>query len=74
MTSRVSRLGLLVRSVVSMFVLSAGPALAQDEASLRAADAAQLAAARDGDSEALAAMAAPTFIINSPMGDTGTRD
>ena len=65
----------LARTATTAFFLVVGmPALAQDESSLRAADDAQLAAARAGDSEALAAMAAPGFIINSPMGDTGTRE
>lgn len=52
-------------------ILVASPALAKTEASLRAADAAQYAAARTSNVDALAAMMLPTFIINSPSGDTG---
>ena len=52
--------------------LASAPALAQTEESLRAADAAQYAAASKPDVDALAALTLPTFIINSPSGDTGT--
>lgn len=54
--------------------VAAAPAFAQTELDLRAADDAQLAAARDGDANALAAMTLPSFIINNPLGETGTRD
>jgi hypothetical protein len=54
--------------------LSASPSLAHDEASLRAADAAQLVAGQKGDADALAEMALPSWIINSPTGITGTRE
>jgi hypothetical protein len=55
-------------------ILAALPtcALAQDEASLRAADQAQLVAARAGDADAIAAMIHPNFIINNPLGEAGT--
>jgi Domain of unknown function (DUF4440) len=53
-------------------VICAAPALAQDEASLRATDAIQLAAGQKGDADALAKLTLPSFIINSPSGDTGT--
>jgi hypothetical protein len=53
-------------------VLGASPALAQTEESLRTVDAAQYAAASKPDVEALAALMLPSFIINSPSGDTGT--
>ena len=60
-------------SIASLIgVLAASPALAQTEGSLRAADAAQYAAASKPDVDALAALTLPTFIINSPSGDTGT--
>ena len=52
--------------------LIASPAFAQDEASLRAADAAQHDAAGKGDADAIAAMTHPNFIINNPLGETGT--
>lgn len=52
--------------------LLASPALAQTEGTLRAVDAAQYAAARKADPDALGALMLPTFIINSPSGDTGT--
>lgn len=59
----------LIAALVTIF--SASPAFAQSEESLRAADAAQYSAASKPDVEALAAMMLPTFIINSPTGDTG---
>ena len=64
------RCSLIIASLIG--VLVASPALAQGEESLRAADAVQDAAARKPDVDALAAMMLPTFIINSPSGDTGT--
>ena len=64
------RCSLLIASLIG--VLAASPALAQNEESLRAVDAAQYAAARTPDVDALAALMLPTFIINSPSGDTGT--
>lgn len=64
------RCSLLIASLIG--VLVASPAHAQNEESLRAADAAQYAAARTPDVDALAALMLPTFIINSPSGDTGT--
>jgi ketosteroid isomerase-like protein len=49
------------------------PATAQDEASLRAADLAQLQAARAGDADAIEAMTlVDQFVINNPLGETGT--
>jgi hypothetical protein len=53
-------------------ILAASPAAAQDEASLRAIDAAQYQAARTENADALAAMTLPSFIINAPTGDVGT--
>jgi hypothetical protein len=63
------------RSLATISLLGtviASPAVAQDEASLRAIDAAQYAAARTENADALAAMTLPTFIINAPTGDVGT--
>ena len=54
--------------------LSATPVIAQTEASLREVDARQLAAGQAGDADALADLALPNWIINSPTGDTGTRE
>lgn len=64
------RYSLLIASLFS--VLIAFPASARTEESLRAVDAAQYAAASKPDVDALAALTLPTFIINSPSGDTGT--
>ena len=61
---------LLIAALVG--ALSTSPALAQSEESLRAADAAQYAAASKPDVDALGALTLPTFVINSPTGDTGT--
>lgn len=58
------------------FLLGA-PALAQrgpDEAGLRAADAAQLAAAQSRDADALAAMMHPALTVNSPEGELWPRE
>ena len=52
----------------------ASPGIAQDEASLRAADAAQHAAARANDGAALTAMAHPNFRLFAPEGYIGGRD
>lgn len=64
------RCSLLIAALIG--ALATSPALAQTEESLRAVDAAQYAAARKPDVDALAALTLPTFIINSPTGDTGT--
>ena len=61
----------LLFASLSTFLISS-PAFAQTEESLRAVDAAQYAAASKPDVDALAALTLPTFIINSPSGDTGT--
>jgi hypothetical protein len=45
----------------------------QDEESLRAADAAQLAAARDRDADALDWMMHPSFTVNGPEGQIWPR-
>jgi len=45
----------------------------RDEASLRAADAAQLSAARDRDADALERMMHPAFTVNSPEGEMWPR-
>jgi hypothetical protein len=45
-----------------------------DEASLRAADAAQLSAARDRDADALERMMHPAFAVNSPEGEMWARE
>jgi len=45
----------------------------QDEASLRAADEAQLNAARDRDADALERMMHPAFTVNSPEGEVWPR-
>lgn len=66
------RTGMLLRGGVAVLALIACPVHAQDEAGLRAADAAQLEAARTGDADAIAAMTLPGFIINNPLGETGS--
>lgn len=48
--------------------------MAQDEASLRLADAAQHRAARTRDADALDAMMHPRFQVNSPEGEIWSRD
>lgn len=50
------------------------PASAQDQASLRRADAAQHQAARTRDADALAAMMHPQFQVNSPEGEMWSRE
>lgn len=53
-----------------ILAIAAAPALAAgSEASLRAADAAQHAAARTRDADALDRMMHPSFIVNSPEGE-----
>jgi hypothetical protein len=64
------RSSLLIASLLS--ALTSFPASAQTEQSLRTADAAQYAAASKPDVDALAALMLPTFIINSPSGDSGS--
>jgi hypothetical protein len=54
--------------------LLAAPAAAQDEASLRRADAAQHEAARTRDAGALEAMMHPQFQVNSPEGEMWSRE
>lgn len=57
-------------------ILIAGTAHAQqgpNEAGLRAADEAQLVAARTRDADALAAMMHPAFTVNSPEGEVWGR-
>ena len=53
-------------------IMASTEASAQTEQSLREIDAAQYAAASKPDVAALAALTLPSFIINSPTGDTGT--
>ena len=67
---------MVIAETVTMILtlLAVAPALAQDEVSLRAADRAQLDAARAGDADAIASITLPTFIINNPLGETGTGD
>lgn len=57
-----------------ILLLIALPAAAQDEASLRRADAAQHEAARTRDADALAAMMHPGFQVNSPEGEIWSRE
>ncbi len=57
-----------------VLALCACPAAAQDEASLRAADAEQHRAARTRDADALAAMMHPHFAVNSPEGEMWSRE
>lgn len=57
-----------------VLALCACPAAAQDEASLRAADAEQHRAARTRDADALAAMMHPNFAVNSPEGEMWSRE
>ena len=52
----------------------ATPAAAQDEASLRGADAEQHRAARTRDADALDAMMHPAFQVNSPEGEMWSRE
>ncbi|MBL9066013.1 MAG: nuclear transport factor 2 family protein [Sphingopyxis sp.] len=56
-----------------MALLVAAPAAAQDETSLRQADAAQHEAARTRNADALAAMMHPGFEVNSPEGEMWSR-
>ena len=53
---------------------TASPAFAQDELSLRRADAAQHEAARTRNADALAAMMHPMFQVNSPEGEMWSRE
>jgi ketosteroid isomerase-like protein len=55
-------------------VATAGFAQQPDEGTLRAADAAQLAAARERDVNALADMMHPAFTVNSPEGEVWPRE
>lgn len=57
-----------------LLLLIAVPAAAQDEASLRKADAAQHEAARTRNADALAAMMHPQFQVNSPEGEMWSRE
>lgn len=61
-------------SLVAVLSLIATPVRAQDEASLRAADAAQHEAARTRDADGLAAMMHPLFAVNSPEGEMWSRE
>jgi ketosteroid isomerase-like protein len=63
-------LGLLLVALMA----TAGSAQQPNEASLRAADAAQLAAARERDVNALAGMMHPAFTVNSPEGEVWPRE
>lgn len=65
------RSGLVI--ALAVFALPAFAA-GSDEASLRVADEAQRQAALARDADALLAMTLPTFLVNSPEGDVGTRD
>lgn len=60
-------------AIISILVASAAAA-AGDEASLRTADAAQHDAARTRNADALDAMMAPEFIVNSPEGEIWSRE
>ena len=60
--------------VLLALALFAGPALAQDEASLRSADAAQQVAAGANDGAALIEMTHPNFRLYAPEGYIGDRD
>lgn len=62
----------MIRVLALAALVVAVPAAAQDEASLRAADQAQLEAARTGSADAMAVLTHPNFIINNPLGETGT--
>ncbi|WP_166745706.1 nuclear transport factor 2 family protein [Sphingomonas naasensis] len=57
-----------------ILLLIAAPTAAQDEASLRKADAAQHEAARTRNADALAAMMHPDFQVNSPEGEMWSRE
>lgn len=64
-------------AILSLAALLPGVAVAEtrpDEAGLRAADAAQVAAARTRDADALAAMMHPAFTVNSPEGEVWPRE
>ncbi|SOB86606.1 protein of unknown function [Sphingomonas guangdongensis] len=64
-----------MRHPATLILLSlAAPAAAQDEASLRRADAAQHQAARTRDADALAAMMHPQFEVNAPGGEVWSRE
>lgn len=63
-------LGLLLIALME----TAGSAQQPHETSLRAADAAQLAAARERDVNALADMMHPAFTVNSPEGEVWPRE
>ncbi|WP_232495205.1 nuclear transport factor 2 family protein [Novosphingobium kaempferiae] len=60
--------GILAASLIAF------PALAQDEGSLRQADAAQHQAARTRDADALDAMMHQAFAVNSPEGEIWSRE
>jgi hypothetical protein len=67
---------LLVAAAVTggaMSAATAEPATLPDETSLREADNAQLLAARNRNADALDAMMAPAFIVNSPEGEIWPR-
>lgn len=53
-------------AVVAALPVMGLPAQAQDEASLRAADEAQMQAGANGDAEAYAALTLPDFTVNAP--------
>lgn len=57
-----------------LLLVLAVPAAAQDEASLRRADAAQHQAARTRDADALDAMMHSAFQVNSPEGEMWSRE
>ena len=60
--------------MIAGMAMLASPGLAQDEQSLRSADAAQLEAARTRDADALERMMHPAFVVNSPEGETWNRE
>ena len=65
---------MIVSRALAVAAFAASPAFAQDTASLRAADAAQLAAARANDGAALTAMAHANFRVFAPEGYIAVRD
>lgn len=65
---------LLRFSAILSILAASAAAAAGDETSLRTADAAQHDAARTRNADALDAMMAPEFIVNSPEGEIWSRE
>jgi hypothetical protein len=59
---------------LTALMATAAPAQQADEASLRAADAAQLVAAREREANVLSDMMHPAFTVNSPEGEVWSRE